>query len=105
MAQRYILIFFDFRLHYTGQLPMEKEILWRFCCGMEPTSMKKQLKIFLLEKQMILGRESKGEREREMRDCREERKFEGERWYSCIFSVLKIFFFIFYLRTNQFLSS
>jgi hypothetical protein len=41
MAQRYIFDVFDFRLHYNGQLPMEKEMLWRFCCGMEPLSMKK----------------------------------------------------------------
>jgi hypothetical protein len=39
--QRYIFDVFDFRLHYTMQLPMEKEMLWRFCCRMEPTSMKK----------------------------------------------------------------
>ncbi len=32
---------FDFRLHYTLRLGEEKEMLWRFCCGMEPTSMKK----------------------------------------------------------------
>ncbi len=40
-AQRYIFDVFNFRLHYTLQLGMEREMLWRFCCGMEPTSMKK----------------------------------------------------------------
>ncbi len=62
MVQRYIFDVFDFRLHYTLQLKKEKEMLWRFCCGMEPTSMKKELKIFMLEKQM---RERDRERERE----------------------------------------
>ncbi len=32
---------FDIRLHYTMQFAGEKEMLWRFCCGMEPTSIKK----------------------------------------------------------------
>jgi hypothetical protein len=40
-AAIYIFDVFDFRLHYTLQLAMEKEMLWRFCCRMEPTSMKK----------------------------------------------------------------
>jgi hypothetical protein len=32
---------------------MEEEILWRFCCGMEPTSMNAMYEVPLLEKQMI----------------------------------------------------
>jgi hypothetical protein len=40
-AERYIFDVFGFRLHYTLQLTMGKEMLWRFYCGMEPTSMKK----------------------------------------------------------------
>jgi hypothetical protein len=38
-AQRCIFYVFDFRLHYTLQLGKVKEKLWRFWCGMEPTSM------------------------------------------------------------------
>ena len=37
----FVFVFLYFRLHYTLQLAMEKEMLWRFCCGMEPTSMKR----------------------------------------------------------------
>jgi hypothetical protein len=37
------LQYFHFRPHYTVQLTLGNKILWRFCCGMEPTSMKKML--------------------------------------------------------------
>ncbi len=36
---RHIFWWFDVRLHYTLQLTIEKEMFWRFCCGMEPISM------------------------------------------------------------------
>ncbi len=82
MAQRYIFDDFDFRLRYTMQRSMEKEMLQRFCCGMEPTSMKKQCEIFLLKKQMIekereREREREREKERERERERERREVEG----------------------------
>jgi hypothetical protein len=42
---------------------MEKEMLWKFCCIMELTSVKKMLEITLFEKQMI-EKEREGERGR-----------------------------------------
>ncbi len=68
-AQKYIFDVFDFRLHSALQFWKEKEILWRFCCEMEPTAMKKMFKIFPLEKQLI--EREQGERKTEGESRRE----------------------------------
>jgi hypothetical protein len=50
------------------QLAMDKEILLRFWCGMEPTSTKMMSELFQLEKQMIEGEQEERKRAERWRE-------------------------------------